>query len=131
MTTTTVAPSHNRLLTRFAAIGPYLRNKKSSEDKYFFDSLSVCVDAKKSPEEREFWGWWLELTSHENGFQYVYQFGRYDESGEWVSEAIPAKHQEEVVSTLNSFYTKLTALLTNDFSLSVTAHPDLQETILE
>lgn len=131
MTTTTVAPSHNRLLTRFAAIGPYLRNKKSSEDKYFFDSLSVCVDAKKSPEEREFWGWWLELTPNDDGYQYVYHFGRYDESGEWISEAIPAKYQEEVVATLSSFYTKITTLLTKDFSLSVSAHQDLQETILE
>ena len=58
-------PTHYRLLSTLKAIGPYLREAQCEQGKYLFDCLSVCVNDKKSPEEREFWGWWLELEQEE------------------------------------------------------------------
>ncbi len=67
MTDETKTLSHGRLLTRFAQLGPYLRQNKCTEDRYFFDCLSACVNAKKSPDSREFWGWWMEINPKEGG----------------------------------------------------------------
>ncbi|MFD2179416.1 sigma factor-binding protein Crl [Veronia pacifica] len=128
----TVILSHGRLLTRFAALGPYLRQKKSSPDTYFFDCLSACVNAKKAPESREFWGWWLELSAREGGFDYNYWFGKFDDKGNWQEETVPAKSSDEVVATLESFFTKIRGFVEGDLQLTVTpagnlAHPKLGE----
>ncbi|MFA0544508.1 sigma factor-binding protein Crl, partial [Vibrio sp. 10N.222.52.B7] len=63
------------------AIGPYLREPQSEDGHYIFDCLSVCVNDKKSPEEREFWGWWLELDKSEEGFSAKYNTGKYNIDG--------------------------------------------------
>lgn len=65
MSEVTNNPTHNRLLTKLRAMGPYLRDPQSKEGHYYFDCLSVCVDDRKSPELREFWGWWMVLESVE------------------------------------------------------------------
>lgn len=68
MPETTQGPTHFRLMSKLKAIGPYLREPQSEEGRYYFDCLSVCVDDKKSPEKREFWGWWMDLEAIEGGF---------------------------------------------------------------
>ncbi|PSW19606.1 Crl family RNA polymerase assembly factor [Photobacterium sanctipauli] len=127
MTTQTTFPPHGRLMTKLTAIGPYLRQQHSSEGHFFFDCLSSCISAKKAPEEREFWGWWLELDATDSGFEYQYYFGRYDAEGEWRKEPVPAKHEQAVQQTLDDFYPKLTALLQDEFELSLTASKALEE----
>ncbi|EGQ9673206.1 sigma factor-binding protein Crl, partial [Vibrio parahaemolyticus] len=75
MSETTQGPTHFRLMSKLKAIGPYLREPQSQEGRYYFDCLSVCVDDKKSPEKREFWGWWMDLESIEGGFTAKYHIG--------------------------------------------------------
>lgn len=100
--------SHHKLKRIFTAIGPYFRELKSCETQYFFDSLSVCMSAKAEPEVREFWGWWLTLDTQDGQqFEFHYQLGFYNASGEWLPKAIPKKHQAEVARTLREFYDKL------------------------
>ncbi|MFH4821616.1 sigma factor-binding protein Crl [Vibrio alginolyticus] len=99
MSETTQGPTHFRLMSKLKAIGPYLREPQSQEGRYYFDCLSVCVDDKKSPEKREFWGWWMDLESIEGGFTAKYHIGKYNKEGQWVSEALPKKVVEEVYLT--------------------------------
>ncbi|MCW8328113.1 sigma factor-binding protein Crl [Photobacterium sp. SDRW27] len=127
MTTNITFPPHGRLMTKLTALGPYLRQKQSSEGHFFFDCLASCISAKKAPEEREFWGWWLILTATDTGFEYRYYFGRYDSKGDWVKENLPAKHEQAVLQTLDDFYAKLTELLNNEFELDVSAAGELEE----
>jgi hypothetical protein len=49
---TTDKVTHHKLIRKFAAIGPYLREPLSSEAEYFFDCLAVCASAKAAPEKR-------------------------------------------------------------------------------
>ncbi len=81
MSETTQGPTHFRLMSKLKAIGPYLREPQSQEGHYYFDCLSVCVDDKKSPEKREFWGWWMDLESIEGGFTAKYHIGKYNKEG--------------------------------------------------
>ncbi|MBW3694288.1 sigma factor-binding protein Crl [Vibrio sp. T187] len=112
-------PTHYRLLTALKAIGPYLREPQSEEGHYLFDCLSVCVNDKKSPEEREFWGWWLELDKSEEGFSAKYNVGKYNLAGDWDSHALPKKAVEEVNRTQEAFHQKLVELLSKQFELEV------------
>jgi len=130
MTTNITFPPHGRLMTKLTALGPYLRQQQSSEGCFFFDCLASCISAKKAPEEREFWGWWLILTAADTGFEYRYHFGRYDNKGDWVKDNVPAKHEQAVLQTLEDFYTKLTDLLQNEFELDITASDELEEAVL-
>ncbi|TXZ87082.1 Crl family RNA polymerase assembly factor, partial [Vibrio cholerae] len=41
---------------------------------------------KKSPEKREFWGWWMELAQNEQEMSACYHIGRYTLAGDWVAE---------------------------------------------
>lgn len=113
-------PTHYRLLSALKAIGPYLREPQSEEGHYIFDCLSVCVNDKKSPEEREFWGWWLELNKSEEGFSAKYNIGKYNLAGDWVSHALPKKAVEEVTRTQEAFHQKLVDLLSTQFEIDVT-----------
>ncbi|KLV05927.1 XRE family transcriptional regulator [Photobacterium aquae] len=119
-------PPHGRLITKLTALGPYLRQQHSSDGYYFFDCLSSCISAKKAPEEREFWGWWLILQATEQGFEYQYFFGRYNDSGEWQKEPVPAKHEQAVLQTLDDFYPKLKGLLHDELELSLSAAKELE-----
>lgn len=130
MTTETIFPPHGRLMTKLTALGPYLRKQKSKEGEFFFDCLASCISANKSPEEREFWGWWLVLTATDIGFEYRYNFGRYDSKGNWIKGVLPAKHTEAVLKTLDDFYVKLTKFVKEDCDLGLQASAELEEAVL-
>ncbi|WP_074213223.1 sigma factor-binding protein Crl [Salinivibrio sp. ES.052] len=119
--------SHGRLKTRFTALGPYFREGLSEPDRYFFDSLSVCVDANKEPDVREFWGWWFELTPSDQGFNYHYGFGLFDKEGVWVAKPIPSDAREAVDKTLTHFYAKLCTLVNDDLSRTLSPSQTLSE----
>ncbi|PCS21388.1 sigma factor-binding protein Crl [Candidatus Enterovibrio escicola] len=122
--------SYGRLLKRFAQIGPYLRKNKSSEEYYFFDCLSACINSSKSPECREFWGWWLELTRKEGGFEYIYTFGKFNTEGKWHAEDVPKRSTKEVEESLNGFYSKISGLIVDELQLGITAELSLKKPIL-
>ncbi|MEZ8141580.1 sigma factor-binding protein Crl [Enterovibrio norvegicus FF-33] len=127
MTEETKTLSHGRLLTRFAQLGPYLRQKKSTGESYFFDCLSACVNAKKTPESREFWGWWMKLTPKEGGFEYSYTFGKFNTEGEWLEEKLPKKCVQEVTESLDTFYKKIAGFVEGELALEITALPSLKK----
>ncbi|HDY8065057.1 XRE family transcriptional regulator [Vibrio vulnificus] len=122
MSEVTNNPTHNRLLAKLRAMGPYLRDPQSKEGLYYFDCLSVCIDDRKSPELREFWGWWMELEATEGGFTANYHIGKYDVEGNWLDLAIPKNTLEEVNKTQNCFHLKLVKTLEEHFQLSVAYH---------
>ncbi len=121
------SPTHYKLLTTLKAIGPYLREPQCEEGAYLFDCLSVCVNDKKSPELREFWGWWLELEKSEDRFEARYRTGLYDDQGEWRDKAIPKKATEDVNRTQEVFHKKLVDTLQNEFEIAVTMHKESVE----
>ncbi|KYN87014.1 XRE family transcriptional regulator [Vibrio cidicii] len=127
MSEVTNNPTHNRLLTKLRAMGPYLRDPQSKEGHYYFDCLSVCVDDRKSPELREFWGWWMVLESVEGGFTAKYHAGKYDTDGNWLNEALPKKVATEVNQTQHSFHAKLVKTLDEQFKLTVAYHDESVE----
>ncbi|WP_428772116.1 sigma factor-binding protein Crl [Vibrio sp.] len=127
MSEVTKTPAHFRLLTALKAIGPYLRECQSRENFYLFDCLSVCVNDKKSPEDREFWGWWMELELQDQQFAARYRIGRYDSSGDWQEERLPAKATAEVTRTQEDFHQKLVELLDSRFNLAVELHKESVE----
>ncbi|PMH41128.1 sigma factor-binding protein Crl [Vibrio sp. 10N.286.49.B3] len=121
--------THNRLMFAFKAVGPYLREAQSADGCYYFDCLSVCVDDKKSPEMREFWGWWLELNKEASSdvFSANYHIGKYNSEGEWTSAKLPEEAIEEVTRTQVSFHKKLLDMLAKRFELSADLHIDSAE----
>lgn len=127
--TDTSAPTHYRLMTSLKAIGPYLREGECEAGAYLFDCLSVCVNDKKSPEKREFWGWWLELEKQENAFIANYTFGQYDEKGQWLDVAIPDKARPEVERTLEDFHQKLVKVLSGNYNFTVSLHKNSVDTL--
>ncbi|WP_046223677.1 sigma factor-binding protein Crl [Vibrio sp. ECSMB14106] len=119
MSEVTQQPTHYRLLNVLKAIGPYLREPQSKEGHYIFDCLSVCVNDKKSPEEREFWGWWLKLDKSEEGYSAKYNIGKYNTDGNWDSLPLPKKAVTEVSRTQVAFHKKLVDELQTKFEISV------------
>ncbi|NVD07337.1 sigma factor-binding protein Crl [Vibrio sp. JPW-9-11-11] len=120
-------PTHYRLLSTLRAIGPYLRESQSNEGYYLFDCLSVCVNDKKSPEQREFWGWWLELVASKEGFEARYRSGLYDITGEWQGKALPKKSLADVTRTQEAFHQKLVDTLQKEFEIAVVMHKESVE----
>lgn len=100
-------PTTGRLNTRFTAIGPYFRQKQSSDDSFFFDCLSECVSAEVEASQREFYGWWLILTKTKSCFEYDYRYGYYDAAGNWSEQTIPDLAVKSVETSLQDFYVKL------------------------
>lgn len=116
-------PTHNRLIATFKAIGPYVREENCVEGCYVFDCLSVCINDKKDPEKREFWGWWMEVTKEGEHLSEVSHIGRYDINGHWVIEEPSAAAIEEVKRTHAVFLEKLKKTLKEKFDLDISFNP--------
>lgn len=113
--------SMSKLTRRFVTLGPYIREEKCQDGNFFFDCLAECVNTKPAPEKREFWGWWLELTTTESGFNYVYHYGLFDKRGDWLEKEITESQLKvSLESKLQNFHSQLRRTL-NELSLSL--HP--------
>jgi len=101
------------------ALGPYLRENESNPEAFMFDCLTICVDAEVEPEKREFYGWWLKMDLIGDVCEYHYQFGLFNEQGNWQQKAVPKPYRDEVVKSLNTFYEILSPCLQDKLALQL------------
>lgn len=113
--------THNRLMAAFKMLGPYLREEQCVNGCYFFDCLAVCINEKKEPEQREFWGWWMELQLDAEAIKAQYQVGRFDLSPHWVIEEPKNTAIDEIVRTQSVFHERLSDMLKTRFGLEISS----------
>lgn len=114
----------------FTALGPYLRENNCQPKHFYFDCLSICINAEVEPELREFYGWWLEIELLDETFEYHYQFGMYNKVGDWLAMPIPKKLQRDVELTLCQFYQKLSVCLTEQLRSNLIPSATLAKTLI-
>ena len=119
MTSSLKEPTHNRLIVAFKSVGPYVREERCVEGCYLFDCLSVCINDKKAPEEREFWGWWLDISVEEKTLKGKPNIGRYNSQGSWVVEKPDASVILEIQRTYDVFGEKMAKVLKKKFDLNI------------
>ena len=114
-------PSRGRINKLFTELGPYFRRLNSTSSSYFFDCLEICVDDGKEPEEREFLGWRIIVTTNGNSFQYERFDGRYNLAGDWVVESISLKDQKQIDKSFELFISRLQTLIEVETKLQLNA----------
>ena len=117
-------PSRGRLFKLFTDLGPYFRKQFSTESLFFFDCLEVCVDSEKEPEEREFYGWWINLKKDDSAFIYERFDGIYNTEGEWVVESLNKENKAQTDKSFKLFVDRLASLIDTETGLQLKAIED-------
>lgn len=104
-------PSRGRLFKIFTDFGPYFRQLKSDENKFFFDCLEICIDVKTEPEKRVFLGWSMVITRSGNQFTYQRFNGLFDLNADWVDAEIDNQQMRLIDLSFNAFIKKLISML--------------------
>lgn len=117
-------PSRGRLFKLFTDLGPYFRKQFSTESLFFFDCLEVCVDPEKEPQEREFYGWWINLKKDDSAFIYERFDGIYNTEGEWVVESLNKENKAQTDKSFKLFVDRLASLIDTETGLQLKAIED-------
>ncbi|WP_435234944.1 sigma factor-binding protein Crl [Psychromonas sp. PT13] len=117
-------PSRGRLFKLFTDLGPYFRKQFSTESLFFFDCLEICVDPEKEPEEREFYGWWINLKKDDSAFIYERFDGIYNTEGEWVVESLNKENKAQTDKSFKLFVDRLASLIDTETGLQLKAIED-------